>query len=355
MKILSLLLATLSVAAATTVNWVDHACPICGTVSVTMQLGSYHQSGEPAHDLSDSPGFSFHGVDVCPNDLFASWQSNWDRVDPTDKAKLSEFLKQPCVVLTAQEKAIVGDHLDQLKLSCWWEELWARSCDEIRKPDPRHRWRRAIAMNHTGLVATSDWEKKLAAHYREQAIIELKAATTSSWATDVEKRISSYLEAELTRQAGRVDEAKVLFRKVISHEKTLPPNEDFAWIASWSGDQLALIDKPQPTLQPDSQVALPLLPTPGKDAPPAVAETGSSAPKPMGKEEALNEIKSARFLNRDEILNSPDPEIIKALEDRIQRLRQTKATGGWDWARRYEIRSFEALTRSKKLLQVPVR
>lgn len=210
-------------------------------------------------------------------------------------------------------------------------------------------------MNHTGLVATSDWEKKLAAHYREQAIIELKAATTSSWTTDVEKRISSYLEAELTQQAGKVDEAKALFRKVISHEKTLPPNEDFAWIASWSGDQLALIDKPQPTLQPDSQVALPPLPTPGNDAPPTVAETGSPAPKPMGKEEALNEIKTARFLNRDDILDSQDPEIIKALDERIQRLRQTKATGGWDWARQHEIRSFEAVTRGKKLLQVPVR
>ncbi len=346
-----------ALARGTTVEPVDHTCPICGTVSITMQLGSYSQFGEPAHDLSDSPQFSFYGVNVCPNDLFASWESNWDEVGPEDKAKLSEFLKHPAVVLTAQEKAIVGDHLEELRSSGWWEELWARSCDEIRKPDPRHRWRTAIAMNYTGLAVTSEWEKKLATHYREQAILELKAATTSSWATDVEKRISSYLQAELTRQAGRGDEAKALFSKVISYEKTLPPDEDFAWIARWAQAQLELIDKPAPTPDPVPEVEFQLPPPLEGIAPPIVGNDAPPSPKPMGEEETLNEIRTTDFLTRDEIWNSRDPEIIKALEARVERLRQnrTQVSEATHWARLYEIRSFEAFTRRSKLSKLPVR
>lgn len=348
MKIFALLLIFCgALARGTTVNPVDHTCPICGTVSITMQLGSYSQFGEPAHDLSDRPEFTFYGVDVCPNDLFASWKSNWDKVGPEDKARLSEFLKHPAVVLTAQEKAIVGDHLDELRTSRWWEDLWARSCDAVRQPDSRHRWYTAMSMNYTGLVVRSDWERKLAVHFREQAILQLQEGAVAAWTSDEEKRYFPYLRAELTRQAGRLDEAKSLFLDVIAHEKTFPADPDTAWISRWAGEQLALIDKAPVAHDPPVAVTPP--------AAPVRDETNPQPPQSFDKEKALVEIKTTQFLTRDDLLNSKDPEIIKAMEERVERLRHTQAKGAEEWARGYEIMVFETLSLQEKLLQLPIR
>ncbi|MGL5017230.1 MAG: hypothetical protein ACRDBP_03785, partial [Luteolibacter sp.] len=82
-----------------------------------------------------------------------------------------------------------------------------------------------------------DWEKQLAFLFRENAIAALKDAATATWPTATEKRVFAYLRAELTRQAGRNEDALSLFQEVIASEKTNKPDEELAWISRWASEQ----------------------------------------------------------------------------------------------------------------------
>ncbi len=236
------LLALVAVAQATSVRPVLHECPVCGEKSVTIALMSYSSFGEPARDLSDSPRHSFSNVEVCPNDLFAGWSGTWKSMKPDEKAKLAEFLKQPTLHLTDQEKEIIEGHEAEFRKSRWFPLIWARSCDELRSLEPREKFDRILWFHYKGCYTdehhkATELETRLTAHYREQAITALKEAQTAEWAKPLDKRVYAYLQAELTRQAGRDDEALSLFQNVIHSERALKPDEETSWILAWATEQ----------------------------------------------------------------------------------------------------------------------
>jgi len=240
-RLLSILLLT-AIADATSVLPLLHECPVCGEKSVTIALASYSNFNEPARDLSDQPGFAFANVDVCPIDLFASWSDSWKEMQPDEKAKLSDFLKTPALHLTAEEKAIIAGHEEDFRESYWFRPLWARTCDEFRALSDRQRFSRHLLTHYAGsyfwtVASAKDFEKRLAALYRENAISALKDAIAADWPGPSEKRVFSYLHAEFTRQAGRDEEAFALFQKVIAAERVEKPDEQTSWILQWATEQ----------------------------------------------------------------------------------------------------------------------
>jgi len=127
-----------------------HECPVCGVQSVTMSLGSDSQFGESARDLADSPQFRFTAVEVCPGDLYASWADAWKPLDAEEKSKLTTFLNKPFLQLTDAEKAIVGDHEKAFRESCWFEPLWARTCDGFRINDDHRKLKSILRLHFAG-------------------------------------------------------------------------------------------------------------------------------------------------------------------------------------------------------------
>lgn len=219
-----------------------HECPVCGVKSVTMSLGSDSQFGEPERDLSDSPQFRFAAVEVCPGDLYASWADVWKPVDAEERSKLTTFLKDPFLRLTDAEKAVVADHEKVFRESCWFEPLWARTCDEFRSNDEHRKFRSLLRLHFAGRHlgherAAEGWEKQLVSLFRENAIAALKNAVEAKWSEPNEKRVFAYLRAELTCQAGRDEEAFSLFQEVVASEKTAKPDEELAWISRWASEQ----------------------------------------------------------------------------------------------------------------------
>lgn len=219
-----------------------HECPVCGVRSVTMSLASDSQFGEPSRDLSDSSQFRFTAVEVCPGDLYASWADAWQPVDDNEKSKLTKFLKEPFLQLTVAEKSIIGNHEMEFRESCWFQPLWARTCDGFRSNDDRRKLKSILRLHFAGRHLDSqnagqDWEKQLASLFRENAIAALKDVATAKWPTETEKRVFAYLRAELTRKAGRNEEAFSLFQDVIASEKTAKPNEELVWISRWASEQ----------------------------------------------------------------------------------------------------------------------
>jgi len=234
---------SLATAHATSVAPVLHACPVCGEKSVATRLMSYSNFGEPARDLSDHPRYSFSNVEICPNDLYAGFPDTWEDMKPADKTKLHEFLKSPALRLTPEEKAIIAGHEDAFRDSGYYSLLWARTCDEFLTLKPQSRFYRILRLHYSGSRIASwkdakEWEKRLAAHYREQAIAALKDAQTADWPKPHDKRVFAYLQAEFTRQAGRDDEAHALFQQVIADESALKDdNEETSWILAWAKEQ----------------------------------------------------------------------------------------------------------------------
>ena len=255
---------------ATTVSPGLHECPVCSVKSVTMSLASYSQFGEPARDLSDFPQFLFAAVEVCPGDLYASWADAWKAVDAEEKSKLTIFLKQPFLHLKEAEKAVISDHEKAFRESSWFEPIWARTCDGFRNNDQRRNFRSALRLHFAGRYLGGDrtaeeWEKQLVALFRENAIAALKNAATAKWPKLTEKRIFAYLRAELTRQAGRDEEAFSLFQEVIASEKTAKPDKELAWISRWASEQ-SLRSSPD-AKDPDKLLAaiIPMMPDPWRD------------------------------------------------------------------------------------------
>ena len=206
-RILLGILALSSASVALSVLSRNHDCPVCGKPSVTTAMMSYSNFGGPS--ARDQIGRPF-GTDVviCPHDLYASWYYRWDGIDNQEKERLHEFLKKPTVVLTPEEKVIVGRDLSKLRESWWWELLWTRTCDMVRLPDAKHSLRATLDFYYRG-DANSDeeWVRRLSAHYRDKAIEALAGSK------ELHRR---YLRAELLRLAGRSNEAGTLFRKVAS-------------------------------------------------------------------------------------------------------------------------------------------
>lgn len=237
------LVLLISAAQATMVVPELHECPVCGEKSVTQSLASYSMFGEPARDFSDQPSFAFARADVCPNDLFASWPDSWGKIEPADKAKLADFLKQPALNLTDQEKAIIGGHEKEFREGRWFLPLWARTCDSYRTLNDRDKFDRILRLHYAGGYfdpsrPPKDFEQRLIVHYREDAITALKDVQLADWPKPDEKRVFAYLHAELTRQAGRDAEAVELFQKVIATESSQKPDEETSWILQWATEQI---------------------------------------------------------------------------------------------------------------------
>ncbi len=237
-----LLLLIAASAQATSVFPELHECPICGVKSVTMSLASYSQFGEPARDLSDSPQFRFANVEICPNDLFATWSGAWKTVKPGAKTKLAAFLKEPALHLAAPVKAAIAGHEKAFRESRWFEPLWAETCDGFRGVDRRRKFGNILQLHFAGQSfgegkSPENWEQQLVSYFRENAIASLKEALTAKWPDPTEKRVFAYLHAELTRQAGRDEEALVLFKEVIASEKSAKGDAKLAWISRWAAEQ----------------------------------------------------------------------------------------------------------------------
>lgn len=259
-------LSSLLPAAATSFRPAEHTCPVCDHKSMTADLASYSNFGEPARDLSDNPIFAFASVELCPADLFATWKNRWRPLKPAEKQRLAEFLKAPAVILTAEEREIVKGHEAELPQSPWWERWWARSCDSQREPSLRHQWFTTMDLHFAGqLPLAEEWQEKLAAYYREQAIRGLEAAVRTDWASAEEKRVFPYLRAELIRRAGRKDEAKALFAEVIASEKKQAAKEETAWIAQWAAEQSLRIDVEPMATADLATWLLPAMPDPWRD------------------------------------------------------------------------------------------
>lgn len=255
-------------AAATSFTPAEHTCPVCGQKSMTAELASYSNFSEPARDLSDNPIFAFASVELCPADLFATWKNRWKPLKPEEKQRLVEFLKAPALILTAEEREIVKGHEAELAEGPWWQLWWARSCDGQREPSPRHQWLVAMDLHFTGQrQLAKEWQRKLAEHYRGQAIAALDAAVRADWSSSAEKRIFPYLRAELIRRAGREDEAKALFAEVIASEQKTPANEETAWIAKWATEQSLRIDVARSATADLATWLLPAMPDPWRDMP----------------------------------------------------------------------------------------
>lgn len=205
---------------ATSVAPHDFKCPVCGKPSVDSVLMSYNNFGQvPARDRIFSPIGA--NVRICPHDLYASWNYQWEDLKPGDKESLSAFLKEPRVVLTDREKQIVGTRLDALRQSRWWEILWARTCDQVRKQDVDHARFTALQFYHAGDINSPEpWILELTKLYRDEAIKALENAKEARY---------RFLRAELLRLSGRNDEAALTFRKLAGDLKKTdyrPANED---------------------------------------------------------------------------------------------------------------------------------
>ncbi len=207
-----------------------------------MSLASYSQFGEPARDLFDSPRFRFANVETCPGDLYSSWSDTWKSVDAAGKTKLAALLKEPALHLTETEKSVIAGHEKAFRESRWFKPLWARTCGEFRSVDDRTRFENVLRLHFAGKYLggnrePEDWEKQLASLFRENAIVALKDVATAKWPARAEKRVFAYLRAELTRQAGRNDEAFALFQEVIASGKAAKPDDELAWISRWASEQ----------------------------------------------------------------------------------------------------------------------
>lgn len=271
-RALSALMSLVLTSTATSVYPQDHICPVCSAKSVTMSLASHSHFGEFARDLSDVPAFQFDQVEVCPTDLYASWSSRWDEIDKREKAKLAEFLKRPSITLSPDERRIVAGHEAELRASRWWRLLWVRSCDDVRGITARQRHNTTMLFHYAGRYDQADWNNQLSSHYREKAILSLKEAVTAEWTTPSEKRIFSYLRAELVRQAGRLQEASELFREVIANEKKAPASEELAWIPRWAEEQSLKADPKATNAEALVALILPGMPDPWR------AEKASALP-----------------------------------------------------------------------------
>ena len=238
-----LFLLSLAAAHATSVAPVLHECPVCGEKSVATRLMSYSNFGEPARDLSDDPRYRFSNVEICPNDLYAGFPDTWEDMKPAEKTKLHEFLKSPALRLTPEEKKIIAGHEDAFRDSRYFSMLWARTCDDFLTLSPQARLHRILRLHYSGSSIpkskdAKEWEKRLAAHYREQAIAALKDAKSADWPKPDDKRVFAYLQAEFIRQAGRNDEAHALFQQVIAAESALKDDdEETSWILAWAEEQ----------------------------------------------------------------------------------------------------------------------
>jgi hypothetical protein len=222
-------------ASATSFSPVDFKCPVCGKPSVDSVLMSDNNFGRPpARDPIFAP--SGDGIRICPHDLYASWAFRWDELKAGDKDGLAEVLKDPGVVLTDGEKRIIGMRWDELRESPWWPLLWARTCDQARKPDPNHTRFQALQFYYVGDTTSSvPWIQELATYYRDQAIDGLK---------DSGKPRHRFIRAELMRMAGRTEEAAGIFRKFVND--LAKPGEDEAeerkWLRTLCEEGLLLIE-----------------------------------------------------------------------------------------------------------------
>ena len=200
--------------AATSVGIISKTCPVCGGKSAAFAVLSYSNFGGPRLDLSDQPMFLSANTSICPYDGYASLESAWDIENADEKQRLRTFLENPHVSLSPAESEIIGDKLRDLRKHSVWRILWARSCDRQRAPNPRREWMRAMMLLYSTAGQETPMETALHQLFREEAIKATRRATGEDWPEEDERNlIFPYLLAELDRQAGRVEEAKLVFRK----------------------------------------------------------------------------------------------------------------------------------------------
>ncbi|MBK1883239.1 hypothetical protein JIN85_12505 [Luteolibacter pohnpeiensis] len=210
-----------------------------------MGLCSYSRYGPAARDLSDNPSILYGSVTICPADLFAGSESDWESVDQETKSKLREFLDHPALHLSEAEKHAISGHEEAFRRSQWFDELWARTCGEFLPTNERRQLMQSRRLQAIGAFqeengTLEDWQQELRKIELEKLIAELKQAASANWPSQDEKRIFAYLRAEFTRQAGRNAEAIELFDQVAAVEKEYRASDEadgLEWISSWAEEQ----------------------------------------------------------------------------------------------------------------------
>lgn len=239
----SLLIFALLISTAHAVSdlYVLHECPVCGEKSVIRSHISGARFGKRSQDVYNHLDFLFAGEQVCHHDLYASWFESWKEVKPGDKAKLVNFLKDPALLLSNEEKSIISGHEIEFRNSNWLHPLWVRTCNSYRTMTDQEMLKQHLRIYFVGrYVGTSPpkkFEKRLYALYCENAITALKSSLAADWPTSQEKRAFACLLAELTLQAGRDAEAHAMFQKVIAAESDQKPDWDTSWILRCATEQ----------------------------------------------------------------------------------------------------------------------
>lgn len=231
---LSLWLMVCSTAWATSVDAVDHDCPVCKRPVQLMVLMSYSQFGEAPRNLSSMLG-GMTEPQLCPHDLFVDYASNWKEVDQQTAARLKPILDKRVIRLTEAEKLQLKQHgpsfFESVKTL-----LWYRTClpEFGGKQHARRDFRLALQLYYRS------YDEGTTSFYREQLIGQLEVLPESGWLNkEWEPLVYAYLHAELLRESGRVQPAIEAFRKVIDrYGKFSGKNDENGWISEWAQEQM---------------------------------------------------------------------------------------------------------------------
>lgn len=222
-------------------------------------------SAEPAGDSHWDGDWDFHR-DLSSQALFR----NFDTGRPSWEDPSASSPEELASRLTAEERTIVHGHEGEA-LASDWAKLWpVRSSAS----DPRLRFLVAMQLHYAGQFGPEwEWRLKLRDLYLKEAISQVGIARSAEWTTAMEKRVFTYLHAELLRRSGRVDEARSIFSEFIASERKREAEESTAWLGEWAEEQ-ALINNAS-AMKPAELTAwlLPEMPKPDWEAKPTPAWT----------------------------------------------------------------------------------
>lgn len=222
-------------------------------------------SAEPAGDLVWEGAWDLDR-DLSNQALFLSFDTGRQSWEDPSACNPEELAGQ----LTAEELAMVRGHEDQA-LASDWAKLWpARSSAS----DPRLRFLVAMHLHYAGHYGPGwEWRLKLKALYLKEAIAQVSTARTAEWTTALEKRIFTYLHAELLRRDGRVAEARTIFSEFIASERKREADPSTAWLVEWAEEQALINDASAMKPAELATWLLPEMPKPDWDAKPTPSWT----------------------------------------------------------------------------------
>lgn len=225
-------------------------CPLCDQTFVITQLVSYSRFGEIPRDLYRTPVVPDRDPIVCPHCLYASF--GWDRLEltPQTRSLLREFLKNPKLDLSAEERAAIGGAAPDSRLRSRWFSglLLARECYRIRfahRDDP-HDF--PLKMYYATRESPDRDADLLHRHYRKLAIAFLARQTEEVQITEHRRAVFTYLRGELLRRDGNLEAASRflgLAKQIAerySQDELEGRQDSLLWLAEFADEQLLRIE-----------------------------------------------------------------------------------------------------------------